>query len=306
MWAELLALALEAKVGDDRLECIQAQVDASFSEWLASRYAGLANLPPVPPVMLHHIPRLLARELREGDDGKVALLVVDGLALDQWVVLRRELSKQRPNLRLREDAVFAWIPTVTSVSRQAIFAGRPPLYFPNSIQTTDREPILWRQFWESEGIDARQVAYCKGLAKALWILSPNSSSARTPAQWAWWSIPWTRSCTAWRLAQRGCTTKCANGRIAETWQCCSICFCITASRSSSPPTTATSKPKAVGARRGRHRRRAWRARSHLSGRDLAPSHGRTSSVGLAVAVDRLAGRFPGIVGTQPLSLCAQR
>lgn len=165
VWAELLALALEAQVGDERLEQIQARVDASFGAWLASRYAGLANLPPVPPVMLHHLPRMLARELREGEAGKVALLVVDGLALDQWVVLRRELSKQRQNLHLQEDAVFAWIPTVTSVSRQATFAGRPPLYFPNTVLTTDREPILWRQFWGSEGIDSQQVKYCKGLGQ---------------------------------------------------------------------------------------------------------------------------------------------
>ena len=166
VWAELLALTLEAQSGEESLQSIQTRVDVSFSKWLASRYAGLANLPPVPPVMLHHVPRLLATELREQDAGKVALLVVDGLALDQWVVLRRELSKQRPSLRLQEDAVFAWVPTVTSVSRQAIFAGRPPLYFPDKLHTTDREPILWKQFWEREGIDSKQVAYRKSLGQS--------------------------------------------------------------------------------------------------------------------------------------------
>ena len=165
VWGELLALALEAQTGGERLESLQTRVDASFSEWLARRYAGLANLPPVPPVMLHHVPRMLARELREGGTDKAALLVIDGLALDQWVVLRRELATQQPGLRMQEDAVFAWIPTVTSVSRQAIFAGRPPLYFPTSIRSTDREQSLWRQFWEREGIASRQVAYLKGLGQ---------------------------------------------------------------------------------------------------------------------------------------------
>ncbi len=116
--------------------------------------------------MLHHVPRLLARELREPDASKVALLVLDGLALDQWVVIRHELTEQRPGLHMQEDAVFAWVPTVTSISRQAIFAGRPPLYFPDHLHTTDREPVLWRQFWAREGIDSKQVAYSKGLGQS--------------------------------------------------------------------------------------------------------------------------------------------
>ena len=64
----------------------------------------------------------------------------------QWVVVRQELAGQRPELRFHEDAVFAWIPTLTSVSRQVTFAGRPPLYFPESIHSTSREPALWRRF----------------------------------------------------------------------------------------------------------------------------------------------------------------
>ena len=166
VWAELAALNLEVRPDDERLESIQTRVDESFRIWLASRYAGLANLPPVPPVMLHHVPRLLARELREPDAGKVALLVLDGLALDQWVVVRHELTEQRPGFHMQESAVFAWIPTVTSISRQAIFAGRPPLYFPDHLHTTDREPTLWKQFWAREGIDSKQVAYRKGLGQS--------------------------------------------------------------------------------------------------------------------------------------------
>ena len=139
-------------------------MDAAFADWLRGRYSGLANLPPTPPVMLHHIPRFLAREI--GDAAKdapknAALIVVDGLALDQWAVMRRELGEQRPGWRFREQAVFAWVPTVTSVSRQAIFAGTPPFLFPKSIHHTNKEEALWRRFWGDENID--QVGYLKGL-----------------------------------------------------------------------------------------------------------------------------------------------
>ena len=94
---------------------------------------------------------------------KVALLVVDGLSFDQWLVIREELIRQQPQLIFRENAIFAWVPTITQVSRQAIFAGRPPFYFPKSIQTTDKEPDLWTQFWADQGLSKNQVKYSRGL-----------------------------------------------------------------------------------------------------------------------------------------------
>ncbi len=88
--------------------------------------------------MLHHVPRFVAREIGDDTTAKATLVVVDGLALDQWAVMRQQLAEQRPGWRFREDAAFAWVPTITSVSRQAIFAGSPPFYFPNSIHTTNK------------------------------------------------------------------------------------------------------------------------------------------------------------------------
>jgi hypothetical protein len=106
----------------------------------------------------------------ESSDGgrtekKVALLLLDGLALDQWIVLRKVLEQQRPQVRFHEEAVFAWIPTITSVSRQAAFAGKPPIYYPGSIHTTDKEAMLWTQFWIGKGFTQAEVVYMKGLGE---------------------------------------------------------------------------------------------------------------------------------------------
>jgi hypothetical protein len=127
------------------------------------RYAGLVNLPSTPPVMLHHIPRFLARQMAQSPNNKVALLVLDGLSLDQWLVIRESLARRQPSLLFREQTIFAWIPSLTSVSRQSAFAGRPPLFFPNSIYTTEREPVLWKQFWADQGFASQEVVYVKGL-----------------------------------------------------------------------------------------------------------------------------------------------
>ena len=167
-WAELVALALDSDAmlpepARQKMEALQAQIDATLLPWLTKRYAGLANLPPVPPVMLHHIPRFLSRHINDAKKHKVALVLVDGLSLDQWIVIRKELARQRPKYRFRENAVIAWIPTITSVSRQAAFAGKPPIYFPNSIHTTDKEPALWAQFWVDQGLTQQEVAYARGL-----------------------------------------------------------------------------------------------------------------------------------------------
>ena len=67
----------------------------------------------------------------------------------------------------REGAVFAWMPTLTSVSRQATFAGRAPLYFPESIHSTDREPVLWRRFWTDEGMEPAQILYARSLGSGI-------------------------------------------------------------------------------------------------------------------------------------------
>ena len=168
IWAELVALALDSDAmlpepARKKVETLQAKIDAALVPWLTKRYAGLVNLPPVPPVMLHHIPRFLSRHINDAEKHKVGLVLVDGLSLHQWIVIRKELAKQRPKYRFRENAVFAWIPTITSVSRQAAFAGKPPIYFPNSIHTTDKEPVLWTQFWLDQGLVPQEVAYAKGL-----------------------------------------------------------------------------------------------------------------------------------------------
>ena len=167
-WAELVSLALESddslpEATRKKIQVLQTQIDVALVPWLTKRYAGLINLPPVPPVMLHHIPRFLSRYITDAKDHKVAFVLVDGLSLDQWIVIRKELMKQRPRFRFCENAVFAWIPTITSVSRQAAFAGKPPVYFPNSIHTTNKEPALWAQFWVAQGLTQQEVAYAKGL-----------------------------------------------------------------------------------------------------------------------------------------------
>ncbi|GAB2197424.1 BREX-3 system phosphatase PglZ [Sessilibacter sp. MAH4] len=164
-WAELSALVHcgNSTEHQTRLREIGDALNTTFAGWLADHYSSLINLPPTNPAMLHHVPRRLARDIEDSGSSRAALIVVDGLALDQWVTIRQLLQKRDANLVMRESATFAWIPTLTSVSRQSIFSGKPPLYFPSSINSTNSEEKLWKQFWEGHGLSRLDVAYQRGL-----------------------------------------------------------------------------------------------------------------------------------------------
>ena len=163
-WAELSSV-FHMNQPDFAIEAyaqLQADIDLRFSDWLLSKYAGLHNHPPMPPVMLHHASRFMARELRDLPSVKVALVVVDGLSIEQWITVRNQLGVTE---EVKETAIFAWVPTVTSVSRQALFSGKAPYQFAKSIQTTGSEPKAWIEFWLNNGLSQQEVFYKKGLGR---------------------------------------------------------------------------------------------------------------------------------------------
>jgi len=82
------------------------------------------------------------------------------------------------------------LPTITSVSRQAVFAGN--LYFPSSIYKTDKEAILWRQFWFDQGLTLVGVAYAKGLGEALFLKWKKFYLIPKLERWGWLSMKWIR------------------------------------------------------------------------------------------------------------------
>jgi hypothetical protein len=162
-WAEATALRWRLppevqKEIEPALGELHDRIEEHFASWMLEHYASLHNLAFLPnPVMVHHIPRFLAHHFSPTSKQKYAVVVVDGLAMDQWVLLREDL--ETCDLSIDEGAVFAWVPTLTSVSRQSIFAGDPPFYFSASIGSTHKEEHHWRRFWEDQGARRNEIAY---------------------------------------------------------------------------------------------------------------------------------------------------
>lgn len=144
---------------------LQIDADKRLREWVQKRYQDLPSLPVAKaPVMVHHIPRYLSMRRNAGEE-KIALLVFDGMALDQWVQIREYLSARAPDLTTEESGCFAWLPSLTSVSRQALFSGLRPREFQASIETTAQEPSLWNRFWMENGLRPAEVLYRKAIKR---------------------------------------------------------------------------------------------------------------------------------------------
>jgi hypothetical protein len=89
-WAEIVALwwCLPGHVAAEdghRFNVAHQQIERAFSEWMVAHYASLHSLSFLPrPIMLHQIPRYMAHRIAKSDgSAKLAIVVVDGLAMDQ-------------------------------------------------------------------------------------------------------------------------------------------------------------------------------------------------------------------------------
>jgi hypothetical protein len=161
-WAEAQVLRMQLSGSllpqtSSRLDQFQLALEEAFAGWMLQRYGALATLPSLPrPLTVDKIAHFLAHQLA-GGSRRLALVVVDGLALDQWLLLRDSLG----GLGLEESVCWAWVPTITAVSRQAIFAAEAPLFFPQSLGTTSKEPKHWERFWAEQGLLGPAVAYLR-------------------------------------------------------------------------------------------------------------------------------------------------
>jgi len=161
------------------VEGLQSTADMRLQEWVRHHYVNLPSLSPTNAPMVHHIPNYLAAH-RDAGETKIALLVFDGLAIDQWVRIREHLAEGMPETGFDEMASFAWLPTLTSVSRQAIFSGLKPREFASSIDITTKEPGLWTRFWIDRGLRANEVFYRKGV-KRIEELDELTTALSTPS-----------------------------------------------------------------------------------------------------------------------------
>ncbi|MCR5066192.1 MAG: PglZ domain-containing protein [Bacteroidales bacterium] len=151
--SDIIADAALAGVYDQLTE-EWTHINESFQNWLDSNYVALQNSNPMlRPACVNSVLPHLANKY--GSNDKVALVVVDGLAFWQWRILARCL--QKGHFAINEDYTTAWLPTITMLSRQAIFRGdRPQVDYK---QSPEAERRLWGDFWHNVGISSYGLQY---------------------------------------------------------------------------------------------------------------------------------------------------
>lgn len=131
-----------------------AEVNEQFLEFLQSSYVNIVS-----STCGNKYPRIVTQVLpfiSKQPEEKVALVVVDGMNYWQALLLTRSLE-EKLNLRAKYDCIYAWLPSVTELSRQAIFRGDIPSV------TYDQSPVnegkLWKEFWDGKGVPSFKQRY---------------------------------------------------------------------------------------------------------------------------------------------------
>ena len=117
LWTQISAAKLTQFQKQFPELCIFA--NQQFYAWLAANYGSIFNYPPSTPLMVHHIPGCISHRFKSNQCQRAAFILVDGLAIDQWLILKDVLKAQSLKAPIEEDALFAWLPSITSISRQA-------------------------------------------------------------------------------------------------------------------------------------------------------------------------------------------
>ena len=165
-WAELTGLRTspDLHLEPSQIETIdglQSRLDEQFLDWLRRRYAVLAGQRLPIPHHVHHVPDYLAYQRRVGGQERVALLVLDGLSLADWLPIGDAWRAHHPDWSFAERLLLAQIPTVTAVSRQALIGGLRPREFAATVTHNRVEPKLWSAFWAREELPPVAAPYAR-------------------------------------------------------------------------------------------------------------------------------------------------
>jgi hypothetical protein len=164
LWAELTALHYGAaeppSTEEERVYAqLQAALDGRFTPWLRDHYAALATQIVPRPHHLYHVPHYLGyrHPVRRGE--RVVLLVVDGLALADWYCVGEAWRSRHPDWKIAEECLLAQVPTLTSISRQALVSGLRPQEFAETLDEARAEARRWPAFWRARGLAPSACPY---------------------------------------------------------------------------------------------------------------------------------------------------
>ncbi len=163
-WAALNNLRYGPKRGlsagqEKHCRRLQGSLDAAFWAWLQRTYAALGSQRLPVPHHVSHVPHYMAYQQRQGAWQRAALIILDGTALHDWLLIGPAWQARHEGWRLHEHLVLAQLPSITAVSRQALVSGLRPADFAATLGSNRAEPAEWAAFWAGEDLPAESCPY---------------------------------------------------------------------------------------------------------------------------------------------------
>ena len=131
-----------------------AAINQNFQLYLDNHYATIKNSNAIvrPKIVSKVLPHIAKKHSRFE---KVALVVIDGMSYWQYCLLRKEL--ERLDIHPSDSFTLSWLPSITCLSRQAIFNGDTPSEAYR--QSPDAELSLWSNFWLDDKREEKRMQY---------------------------------------------------------------------------------------------------------------------------------------------------
>lgn len=153
--ASISSLVLEA-IRTEKYDAVSedlSRLNDSFQSWLDASY--FSTLQSSPMLAAHSVNKVLPHLAANAKGKKIALVVVDGMAYWQYLVLKKQLSEAGASST--DSSILAWIPSITMLSRQALFRGDIP--DTNYKQNPSNEEKLWHSFWTTHDVAGSDIQY---------------------------------------------------------------------------------------------------------------------------------------------------
>lgn len=147
---KLLSLKTDNKELLEKYIKVEDKLNNRFQIYIENDYNSLFSLSGVrKPVVVSRI----LDHINAQSEQKKALIVIDGMNYWQWNILFDELNKE--DFDITQGASFAYIPTITAWSRQAIFKGGKP----NLSEDNSKEKELFINYWQKTKLLPRKIHY---------------------------------------------------------------------------------------------------------------------------------------------------
>lgn len=128
------------------------EINMQFQDELALNYKSLISSSPIKKPAI--VSKILDHLVQIPRNNKVALLVIDGLSYWQYQMIKEHFPE---NFKVNEELTYSWVPSVTELSRQAIFKGSVPDY--DYTQNPQNEKKLWNKYWKNKGFFDYEIGY---------------------------------------------------------------------------------------------------------------------------------------------------